>query len=133
MEFTGRIIAILPLKEGVSKKTGNKWKAQEYVIEDSANSQYPRRMSFEVFGEDRINLFNIQMGEQLTVSFDIDANQWKDRWINRIRAWKVERPRTDAPSAAYAPPAAQGISVPPFEQSVSIPPSDSDANDDLPF
>ena len=33
----------------------------------------------------------IQMGEELTVSFDIDARQWQDRWFNSIRAWKVER------------------------------------------
>ena len=34
MEFTGKIIAILPPKGGVSKSTGNEWKAQEYVIEE---------------------------------------------------------------------------------------------------
>ena len=29
------------------------------------------------------------MGEELTVSFDVDARQWQDRWFNSIRAWKV--------------------------------------------
>ena len=33
MEFTGKIIAILQPRGGVSK-SGNEWKAQEYVIED---------------------------------------------------------------------------------------------------
>ena len=89
MEFTGKIIAILQPKGGVSKATGNEWKAQEFVIE--SHDQYPRKMCFEVFGADKIDQFNIQMGEELTVSFDIDSNQWQDRWFNRIRAWKVER------------------------------------------
>ena len=48
-------------------------------------------MCFDVFGADKIEQFNIQMGEELTVSFDVDARQWQDRWFNSIRAWKVER------------------------------------------
>ncbi len=41
MEFTGKIIAILPPRGGVSKATGNEWKAQEFVIE--SHDQYPRK------------------------------------------------------------------------------------------
>ena len=60
MEFTGKVIAILPPRGGVSKSTGNEWKAQEYVIEN--HDQYPRKMCFDVFGADKIAQFNIQMG-----------------------------------------------------------------------
>ena len=114
MEFTGKIIAILQPRGGVSKASGNEWKAQEYVIED--HGQYPRKMCFDVFGADKIEQFNIQMGEELTVSFDIDARQWQDRWFNSIRAWKVERvsaaaPATGAPVPPPAPSAAPGIPV----------------------
>ena len=128
MEFTGKIIAILQPKGGVSKSTGNEWKAQEYVIEN--HDQYPRKMCFEVFGADKIAQFNIQMGEELTVSFDIDARQWQDRWFNSIRAWKVER--VAAPGVMGAAPAAMESAVPP----VSVPPVDfaaTDEKDDLPF
>ena len=69
MEFTGKIIAILQPRSGTSKN-GNEWKVQEYVIEN--HDQYPRKMCFDVFGADKIEQFNIQMGEELTVSFDID-------------------------------------------------------------
>ena len=104
MEFTGKIIAILQPRGGVSK-SGNEWKSQEYVIED--HGQYPRKMCFDVFGADKIEQFNIQMGEELTVSFDVDARQWQDRWFNSIRAWKVERVSTAAPApgAPVPPPA----------------------------
>ena len=70
MEFTGKIIAILSPRGGVSKTSGNEWKSQEYVIEN--HDQYPRKMCFDVFGADKIEQFNIQMGEELTVSFDVD-------------------------------------------------------------
>ena len=66
MEFTGKIIAILQPRGGVSK-SGNEWKSQEYVIED--HGQYPRKMCFDVFGADKIAQFNIQAGEELNVYF----------------------------------------------------------------
>ena len=62
MEFTGKIIAILPPRGGVSKTSGNEWKSQEFVIEN--HDQYPRKMCFDVFGADKIEQFNIQMGEE---------------------------------------------------------------------
>lgn len=126
MELTGKIIAILQPRGGVSK-TGNEWKVQEYVLEDSTSGQYPRRMCFDVFGADKIEQFNIQMGEELTVSFDIDARQWQDRWFNSIRAWKVER------TQAAAAPAPQGAPLPPPAPTAAPAFTPSDSADDLPF
>lgn len=126
MEFTGKIIAILPPRGGVSK-TGNEWKVQEYVIED--HGQYPRKMCFDVFGADKIAQFNIQMGEELTVSFDVDARQWQDRWFNSIRAWKVERVAAAAQAAPAAPAGVPPVAPPPAAPEFTS----GDANDDLPF
>ncbi|KAA6322320.1 hypothetical protein EZS27_028122 [termite gut metagenome] len=70
------------------------------------------------------------MNDELTVSFDVDARQWQDRWFNSIRAWKVERSATGgAPSVATmtnaSTPPPLPTSTPEFTQ--------GDANDDLPF
>ena len=91
MEIQGKVIAVLAPREGTSK-TGNPWKVQEYVIE--TEEQYPKKMCFEVFGNDRISQFAsmLVVGNTVKVSFDIDARQWNDRWFNSIRAWKVELP-----------------------------------------
>lgn len=88
MEITGKIIAVLPERGGISK-TGNEWKTQEYVLE--THEQYPRRICFNVFGADKISQFNIQAGEEMTVSFDINAREYQGRWYNDIHAWRVER------------------------------------------
>ena len=127
MEFIGKIIAVLPAKSGIGKASGNEWKAQEYVIEDSMSGQYPRRMCFEVFGADRIAQFNIQQGQELKVYFDIDANQWQDRWFNRLRAWKVE-PAGAAPAAQQPAMQAEAPAPAPAPDFLS-----GDAKDDLPF
>ncbi len=126
MDFTGKIIAVLPAKGGVAKSTGNEWKAQEYVIEN--HDQYPRKMCFEVFGADKIDQFNIQLGEEMTVSFDIDANQWQDRWFNRIRAWKVERSSAPQP---FTDNTAAPAGMPNYSAAPNI--MSNDAKDDLPF
>lgn len=87
MELTGRIIVVSEPKSGTSLRTGNPWMMQEYVIE--VPGQYPRHCAFTVFGEDRIKQLNIQMGENLTVQFDIDAREYNGRWFNDFRAYNV--------------------------------------------
>lgn len=46
---------------------------------------------FEVVCEDKIKSMNIQLGEELTVFFEIDAREYNGRWFNMVKAWKVER------------------------------------------
>lgn len=92
-EITGKIIAVLPTKSGTSAR-GTQWSSQTAVIE--THEQYPKRVAFDVLG-DKITEFNLQVGEEVTVSFDIDARQYQDRWFNSIKAWNVIRPGQQAP------------------------------------
>ena len=85
MELQGKIIAVLPERSGTSAR--GDWKTQDYVVETHDN--YPRKMVFNVFGADRIARFNIQVGQEVTVSFDIDAHEYNGRWFNNIRAFDV--------------------------------------------
>ena len=104
MEITGKIIVALEPRSGVSNNTGNPWKMQSFVLE-TTTEQYPRRCVFDVFGEDRLNQFNIQVGQEYTVSFDIDAREYQGRWFNSIRAWRVAAPQSMG-APAYGAPAA---------------------------
>ena len=124
MEITGKIIAVLPERGGVSK-TGNEWKTQEYVIE--THEQYPKKVCFNVFGADKIAQFNIQAGDEMTVSFDINAREYQGRWYNDIRAWKVERGTASGAAPMDIPVInAPKVEVPDFSKSANDP-------DDLPF
>ena len=111
MEFTGRIIKALEPRGGVSNRTGNPWKMQDFVIEETMG-QFPKRMVFNVFGEENLTRFNIQEGQELTVSFDINAREYNGRWYNDIRAWNVV-PATPAaqPAAAQPVPSPRHISA----------------------
>ena len=119
----GETNAIKPISVDLVLDVGNS-RTCGILIED--HGQYPRKMCFDVFGADKIEQFNIQMGEELTVSFDVDARQWQDRWFNSIRAWKVERVGAGAPMAPGAP-------VPPPAPSSAPEFIAGDAKDDLPF
>ena len=124
MEITGKIIAVLPERGGVSK-TGNEWKTQEYVIE--THEQYPKKVCFNVFGADKIAQFNIQAGDEMTVSFDINARDYQGRWYNDIRAWKVERGTASGAAPMDIPVInAPKVEVPDFSKAANDP-------DDLPF
>jgi len=123
MELTGKIIAVLEPRGGVSNRTGNNWKSQEFVIE--VPGQYPKKCVFTVFGEDRINQFNIQMGEELTVSFDIDAHDYNGRWFNDIRAYNVSRGTAPVAAPGVAPAAAP---FPP-QQAAPFPPAQESAGE----
>lgn len=135
MEIEGKIIAVMPAQGGVSARTGNSWKSQDYVIE--THEQYPKKCVFRVFGEDKIANMNIQIGEELRVSFDIDAHEYQGRWFNDVRAWKVDRIDPAAAQAAAqgvqpfpAPEAAAALAPAPFPPAQ---PAAEGSADDLPF
>ena len=137
MDLTGKVIAIMQARSGVSTRTGNPWMTQEYLIE--VPGQYPRKMLFNIFGEERIKQFNIQAGEEITVQFDIDAREFNGRWFNDIRAYNIIRGQVaqSVPAAtpfapqqpmAAAPQDAAASPFPPAQE-----PAGEGAADDLPF
>ena len=96
MDLQGKVIAVLPERSGVSAR--GEWKSQSFVIE--THEQYPKKLVFDVFGADRLAQFNIQSGEEILVSFDIDAHEYNGRWFNNVRAWNVQRVDPNAVAGA---------------------------------
>jgi hypothetical protein len=66
--------------------------AQTYVMEvvSGDHGQYKRKFAFEVFGEDRIKQFGLNVGMSVKVFFDIEASEYEGKWYNRVRAYAVE-------------------------------------------
>lgn len=136
MELIGKIIQVLPERSGTSARTGSEWRMGSYVLETTTD-RFPRKMVFEVFGSDKIQQFNIQVGEMVRVSFDIDAREYQGRWYNSIRAWNVDRnfadPMSQMPvgtpdTTPFGAPAPMPTNAP-----VDSVPFASNAGEDLPF
>lgn len=134
MELIGKIIQVLPERSGTSARTGSEWRMGSYVLETTPD-RFPRKMMFEVFGSDKIQQFNIQVGEMVRVSFDIDAREYQGRWYNSIRAWNVDRNIADP--MAQMPPVT--VDTTPFDMgapATSTPaaaPFTPSGGEDLPF
>lgn len=135
MEISGKIIAVLNEKSGVSASTGKPWRVVEYLLETI--EARPRHVAFEVFGEDRIAACHIEVGEELTVSFDLNAREYNGKWYNQFRAWQVQRPNGVAaaqPKATLATTTVLQTSAPAAIPAPQLmPTSEADENDPLPF
>ena len=142
MEIVGKIIQVLPEQSGVGRN-GNPWKVQPYVLETL--DQYPRKVHFEVFGEDRIKQNPCAIDQLVTVSFDIESREFNGRWYTSIRAWRIQQgDTTQAAAVPAAAPAAAPVAAPtqtapaaaPAAAPVNVDPFDASAGDgtsDLPF
>lgn len=140
MEIVGKIIQVLPLQSGTSSRTGNSWQVQSYVLE--TQEQYPRKVCFEIFGEDKIKNNPCNIDDLVTVSFDIESREFNGRWYTSIRAWRVQQgdmtsvqpaaQATPQPAAPAAAPAAAPQPAPVANTQVFDASAD-DESGDLPF
>ncbi|EKY02722.1 DUF3127 domain-containing protein [Porphyromonas catoniae] len=133
MELIGKIIQVLPLQEGVSK-AGNAWKKQEYILE-TLGTQYPRKVCFNLFG-DNVDKFPMQVGQDVTVSIDLESREFNGRWYTDVRAWNVLNgvQLAGAPAPGFATAPTQPTpATPPAQPAQASPVAAPTAADDLPF
>ena len=116
VKFTGKIIEAGQVQMGTSQN-GTQWSSQEYVIEE-LNQQYPSRAVIQVYGSDKLQQFNIQLGEIITAHIGLKARQSKEgRWFNQLDCWKVDRPNVQQQGQVAQNPQQQGgYYAPPQQQ-----------------
>ena len=133
MEVVGKIIQVLPEQGGISKTSGKEWKLQAYVLE--TQEQYPRKVHFEVFGEDRIKANPCQLDDIVTVSFDIESREFNGRWYTSIRAWKIEQGVVSSNTTVTPEPVVAPVAGPATQANVQTfdPAAGVDDSTDLPF
>ena len=133
MDVVGKIIAALPPKSGTSQSTGKPWQVNAYVLQ--TNEQTPKNIAFDVFGAERVEQYNLKVGDMVTVSIDIDAHEYNGRWYNQIRAWNVVNHASAQQPAAQQvpPPTPQPDTLFPQQPAPGAQPAPSAGTDQLPF
>ena len=74
--------------EGVSKSSGKEFKYFTFIGETI--EQYPRKIAFEAFGDNRISNCQVNENEVYNVSFDVESREFNGRWYTKASAWKTE-------------------------------------------
>lgn len=134
MEFIGRVKKILPLRSGVSQRTGNEWKSLPFVFEyyEHDTDRYADSVVLETFDTNVIE--NLKEGMEVICGFGHRTREYDGKTYNELRLYKIESVR-GAQAAQQAPQGANASAVgnqptPPFPEPQN--PSNQD-DDDLPF
>ena len=138
MEFQGRIAKLLPIRQGVSQRTGNEWKSLPFIFEyfEHDSDRYADSVMLETFDENVIN--NLKEGMEVRCGFGHKTREYtkdgKTMIINDIRLYKIECVR-NVQQPAPAPQAQQAAApFPPQVYANGNPITNQGGkDDDLPF
>lgn len=134
MEFIGRVKKLLPIRSGVSQRTGNEWKALPFIFEyyEHETDRYADTVLLETFDTNVID--NLKEGMEVKCGFSHRTREYEGKTYNELRLYKIESVR-GAQAAQQAPQGANASAagnqpIPPFPEPQN--PSNQD-DDDLPF
>ena len=134
MEFTGQVKKILPVRSGVSQRTGNEWKSLPFIFEyhENPTDRYADTVLLETFDTKVID--NLKEGMEIRCEFGHRTREYEGKVYNELRLYKIESVKP-AQAVNQAP---QGANAPAAEQSPTPQPNgaqtpQNDPNDDLPF
>lgn len=87
MDLKGKVIIVHPVTSGVSK-AGKPWNKLDFVVE--TGGQYPKKVALTLWGEDKINQYDLQPGLEATFHIELESREYNGRWYTEARAWKIE-------------------------------------------
>ena len=98
MEFQGRIAKLLPIREGVSQRTGNAWKSLPFIFEyfEHDSDRYADSVLLETFDTKVID--NLKEGMVVRCGFGHKTREFTKQdgttaVINDLRLYKIESVR----------------------------------------
>ena len=92
-ETKGILKTILPVETGTAKTTGKEWKKISFVVTNSDGYEGREQMyAFEIFGEEKVDNFlkYNKEGTEISVKFNIQTNNWKDKYFTSLSAYRVD-------------------------------------------
>ena len=89
-DLTGKIKLI---QEAKTFDSGFTKQEMVVIVEDG---KYPQEINIE-FVQDKICLLdNLQVGEEVTVTFDIRGREYNGRYFNNLQGWKIVTSRAES-------------------------------------
>lgn len=93
MEFQGRIAKLLPIRQGVSQRTGNEWKSLPFIFEyfEHESDRYADSVMLETFDTKVID--NLKEGMEVRCGFGHKTHEYEGKTYNELRLYKIESVR----------------------------------------
>lgn len=144
MEFQGRIAKLLPMRSGVSQRTGNEWRSLPFVFEyfENPTDRYADSVVLETFDTKVID--NLKEGMEVRCGFSHKAREFTKQdgttaTINEIRLYKIESVRKAAVAQQQTQPSQPATAQQPQPEATQMTSAgffggaQSGDDDDLPF
>jgi len=106
LEVEGRIEKFIDVQKGTSK-AGKEWAKQQFIVK--TKDEYNNLYCFEVFGDEKVeNLTKYQkVGDDVKVVFNVQTNEWQDKYFTSLSAWRIEKTNSDTPPPLQTIPASE--------------------------
>ncbi len=131
MEFTGRIMKLLPRRSGVSERTGKEWAFQPFIFEyfEQDDQRYSDKVLLETM--DTSIMENMHEGDEVRIGFGHNVREYDNKYYNNLSIYRFEFLKGLQPdqSATQQPTTQQPETQKPATQQASP----SKKEDDLPF
>jgi hypothetical protein len=112
LQVTGKVLKV-GYVEDIPTKSGNVFRKRELILDATRYDPYTGERGFENFPsfefvQEKVKeLDGLNVGEVVTVSFDLQGNKFttqegQERYFTKVRGYKVER-KTQAPSLPPLP------------------------------
>ena len=132
MQFEGRVKEVMPVQSGISKRTGEPWRSQQFVFGfyETSDSIYEKDVILTV-RNDKIDQYKLQVGDKIKAKFSLGIRLYEGKKYNEIYTGDIEilsrTQQPQAPAATTTQPAATA----PTPAAQELPAADGE--DDLPF
>jgi hypothetical protein len=119
-ELTGTLKTLMDLQTFASGFT-----KREFVMEVK-DGKYPQMIKFECVKDKTAILDGLSIGDEITVTFDIRGNEFKERYYVNLVAWKLSKADGGSDSGQQGPPEGNSSLDSQFD-------NEPDDGDEIPF
>ncbi|MFU8811874.1 MAG: DUF3127 domain-containing protein [Balneolaceae bacterium] len=98
LQVSGKVVQILEEQKGESKN--GPWRKRDFILETPG--KFPRTICITQWGE-QIDQAELNVGETVTASIDIQSREYNGRWYTDVKAWRIEKGDSAGGAASSGP------------------------------
>lgn len=84
------VIGILKVKND-TQVVSAKFKKREFVLTTEHGTNYPQQVTF-VLTQDKVDILdNFEIGDELTVYFNLRGREHNGKYFNTLEAWRIKK------------------------------------------